>query len=211
MLDEVWPNFVQLSVEPFITLFERISSSLHRFDHGTCQRLSEKVSEVEQTIVLLSSNFSETKRMQVDGEVECYKKWIQGCRVSSDTLIVIKPHPRDSYEKIERIRTNLFDIGCQVEVLSDPWTFYVPFESIYLRYIRPYSSATQRLDIICTSSSCLSLEYLFQQQCHLGFGAELVEEFFTPKWVPLRQLHEADLVRLIDFSRTQISPRKLAA
>lgn len=211
MLDELWPNFVQLSVESFINSFERIASSLHRFDHGTCHRLSEKVSSVEQTIVLLSSNFSETKRMQLDGEVECYKKWIHGCRVSSETLIVIKPHPRDSYEKIERIRTSLSDMGCQVEVLSDPWTFYVPFESIYLRYIRPYSSATQRLDIICTSSSCLSLEYLFQQPCHLGFGRELVEEFFAPKWVALRLLHEADLERLTEFSRSQIASGKAAA
>ncbi|MEY4567828.1 MAG: hypothetical protein RLY14_2798 [Planctomycetota bacterium] len=211
MLDEVWPNFVQLPVESFINSFERIASNLHRFDHGTCHRLSEKVANVEQTIVLLSSNFSETKRMQLDGEVECYKKWIHGCRVSSDTLIVIKSHPRDSYQKIERIRTNLSDIGCQVEVLSDPWTFYVPFESIYLRYIRPYSSVKQRLDIICTSSSCLSLEYLFQQPCHLGFGTELVEKYFAPKWVPLRLLHEADLMRLTDFSRSRTASRKAAA
>lgn len=211
MLDEVWPNFVQLAAEPFMDLFEQIAANLHRFDQGSCQRLSERVAASKHTVVLLSSNFSETKRMQLDGEVDCYRKWIEDCRVGRESLIVIKPHPRDSYAKMERICSDLSTIGCQVEVLSDPWTFYVPFESIYLRYIRPSLRNAQRLDVICTSSSCLSLEYLFQQKCHLGFGPEQVKKHFTPKWIPLRQLHEADLLRLVDFSRSRNTSEKAAA
>lgn len=202
MLDEQWLNYVQLSPAPFVDLFQQIASELHRFDQGNCEQLATRVSQADQTIVLLSSNFSETKRMELDGEVECYQAWVQSVRTSDNPLIVIKPHPRDSYGKIEQIRQKFTLAGYRVEVLADPWTFYVPFESIYLRYIQPRLRNRQRLDIICTSSACLSLEYLFGQQCHLGFGSEQVERFFATQWKPLRQLHETDLHRLIEHSRS---------
>jgi hypothetical protein len=202
MLDEQWLNYVQLSPAPFVDLFQQIASELHRFDQGNCEQLADRVAEADQTIVVLSSNFSETKRMELDGEIECYQQWVQSVRTSDNPLLVIKPHPRDSYGKIEQIRQKFTLAGYRVEVLADPWTFYVPFESIYLRYIQPRLRNRQRLDIICTSSACLSLEYLFGQQCHLGFGSEQVERFFATQWKPLRQLHETDLHRLIEHSRS---------
>jgi hypothetical protein len=209
LLDEQWPNYVQLSPAPFVDLFQRIARELDRFDQGNCEHLADHVAEADQTIVLLPSNFSETKRMELDGEIECYQQWVQSVRTSDNPLLVIKPHPRDSYGKIEQIRQIFTMVGYRVEVLADPWTFYVPFESIYLRYIQPRLRNRQRLDIICTSSACLSLEYLFGQQCHLGFGAEQVERFFATQWRPLRQLHETDLHRLIEYSRARY--RKLSA
>lgn len=203
MLDEHWPDCVQLDPEPFIELFARIAAELHRFDRGAGERLAAEVARAEQTIVLLPSNFSETKRMRLRGEVACYQACVAAVRRSDHPLVVIKPHPRDSRAKIERIRRSLSSAGCRVEVLADPWTFYVPFESIYVRYIRRQVRDPRGPDIICVSSACLSLEYLFGQQCHLGFGAERVRRFFAAKWRPLRQLHEADLRRLVAHVRSR--------
>ncbi|XZE19808.1 polysialyltransferase family glycosyltransferase [Pirellulaceae bacterium SH449] len=148
-------------------------------------------------VVLLTSNFSETGRMSIEGEIRGYCKILEDLPRGESVALVIKPHPRDSYEKIQRIQSAVKEKYDHVLALSDPWTFYLPFESLYARYLAPINSPLRETHVATVSSACISLEYLYSQRCSLGFGKDIVDQEFTAMWQELRNIHERDLVRII--------------
>ena len=113
--------------------------------------------------------------------------------VATCALLVIKPHPRDGHEKITRLSMHATRHFAEVVTLDDRWTFHLPFESVFVRYFPTGSRIRAATRVVCTSSAALSLEHLYGQECHLGFGPRAVRRCFAHNWKALRLRHEADL------------------
>lgn len=149
--------------------------------------------------VVLTSNFSESGKMSADAELRCYGAVLKDEPVDSDTVLVLKPHPRDSKEKVAAVVRELAPRFSQVIQLDDPLSFHLPFEVIFERYLRRRGPG--RVRVTCFSSACLSLELLYGATCRVGFGEELVRASFARPWVEHRLRHEADLARVIQVIR----------
>ncbi len=134
--------------------------------------------------------------MDLQGEVACNLELVRCARRSNRALLVIKPHPRDSIAKIEQIASEASRTFRHVIQLTDPWSYYLPFESIYVSHFATPRTAAMTT-VVCSSSACISLELLYRQQCELGFGEANVGEHFARKWQSTRLQHEADLRRVV--------------
>lgn len=208
--DQQLERFEQLEASDFANLFEIFAESLAEKASDTCAALESALHGAPQAIVLLTSNFSETKRMTLDGEVKCCLDMVRREQHDSRAVLVIKPHPRDSVEKIAVLQQEAAKSFHRVVTLTDPWTFYVPFESIFVRYFASNPRVAPVTSVVCSSSACISLELLYGQRCELGFGSRNVRRYFAPKWQQLRQRHEDDLLRLMRHVRRMRSGRAAA-
>lgn len=208
--DEHLERFEQLHESDFAQLFGLFAESLPQLAAETCSKLESELARADQVIVLLTSNFSETKRMTLDGELACCMEMVHRKQKKSNALLVIKPHPRDSQEKIAAIENEARKTFHSVVTLNDPWTFFVPFESIFDRYFVSNPRIQQMTSVVCSSSACVSLELLYGQTCELGFGVRNVRRHFATKWQDLRVRHEADLIRVVQQIRKS-ALRRVAA
>jgi hypothetical protein len=209
--DERLRHFRQLEAEDFRAIFSRFVSECQVSGSDGSEDLSASVRRAKEIVVLLTSNFSETKRMEQTAEVDGYLRMIRQRAIQAGSLLLIKPHPRDSYEKLDVLRKACTPFFDDIVAIAEPRSFYLPFESIFLRYLNA-ASQEGRVRVIATSSACISLEYLFGQPCELGFGDQIVESDFHPLWQKLRMRHERDLESLMNYCRSQQKPcHKVAA
>ena len=180
----------------FRELFDRFGENFAKAAPESHQLLSDLAQTATDKVVLLTSNFAETGRMTLLGEIRGYAELLSSLPQGEGTTLVVKPHPRDSYEKIEELRKYAEKRYRKVIVLNDPWTFYLPFECLYAKYFSQDASNPARTFVATVSSACIALEYLYGQECAVGFGDSLVDELFTPAWSPLRKVHEHDLRKI---------------
>lgn len=208
--DQQLERFEQLEASDFANLFDTFAQSLSEKADATCAALESALRDAPQVIVLLTSNFSETKRMTLEGEVKCCMDMVRREQHDPRAVLVIKPHPRDSVEKIAVLEQEAAKSFARVVTLTDAWTFYVPFESVFVRYFASNPRVAPVTSVVCSSSACISLELLYGQRCELGFGSRNVRRYFAPKWQKLRQRHEDDLLRLMHHVRRMRSRRAAA-
>ena len=208
--DQKLPRYEQLHEADFSHLFSQFSHSLRQLAPSTCAQLESELAKTQQVIVLLTSNFSETNRMTLEGEVACCMEMVLRKQTKPNALLVVKPHPRDSQEKIAAIGAEARKTFASVITLSDPWTFFIPFESIFDRYFMANPRVRKMTSVVCSSSACISLEMLYGQQCELGFGAKNVRRYFAPQWKELRVRHESDLNQIVRRIRHSTN-RRVAA
>jgi hypothetical protein len=208
--DQQLERFEQLDASDFASLFNIFAESLTDKASQTCAELESALQGAPQAIVLLTSNFSETKRKTLAGEVKCCLDMVRREQHDSRAVLVIKPHPRDSAEKISVLQQEAAKSFHRVVTLTDPWTFYVPFESIFVRYFASNPRVAPVTSVVCSSSACISLELFYGQRCELGFGSRNVRKYFAPKWQKLRQRHEDDLLRLVHHVRRMRTKRAAA-
>ncbi|WP_146435649.1 polysialyltransferase family glycosyltransferase [Blastopirellula retiformator] len=209
MFDQRLSDVGSLDPELFVELFNSFATHLPDQAPVADEQLRELEQHAGSNVALLTSNFAETGRTSLDGEVDGYLQLLDQLPQGDGVALIIKPHPRDSYEKIDRIKAAASARYERTICLNDPWTFYLPFESLYAKYL----AASQRPTYVASvSSACISLELLYGQECLLGFGENFVEREFVPLWAPLRQVHEADLQRIVRSIRKQnsIRPRQAA-
>ena len=202
--DQHLTHFEQLEAEDFRNLFVVFSESLPRYAKATCKQLELALDSADQVVFLLTSNFSETKRMTFESELECCVDQARNQCASDNALLIVKPHPRDSQAKIAAIKKEALKHFRNVVTLSDPWTFFIPFESIFARFIANNPRIASMTSVVCSSSACVSLELLYGQKCELGFGDANITNHFAVAWQNLRRRHEADLLRLLSRIRQQL-------
>lgn len=182
-----------IAPDRFLALFDRFAGQTESLAPASHHLLSRLHGQSKQLVVLLTSNFSETLRMSVRGELEGYLEMLRSLPQGQEVQLLIKPHPRDSHEKIKQLEHQLDGKYASVVSLNDPHAFYLPFEALYARYLRQSWAASNSLHIATVSSACITLECLYGQACQLGFGSMHVVREFAPVWAPLRQKHEQDL------------------
>lgn len=146
------------------------------------------------TVILMTSNFSEAKRMSGENEILAYKKFLEQLEFPRASILIVKPHPRDGKEKIQELRSALRNLFSDVILLTDPNLFFIPFEIFLLQTFRGETEKALRdLKIVTFSTACLSLTAFFNLRPIIGFGSELVSEFFYKDYVQGRIKHERDL------------------
>ena len=145
---------------------------------------------------LLTSNFSEAERMSLHDEIDAYVSFVNDHKEKYNVLL-IKPHPRDSKEKIQLLKTRFLDDFKTVIVLDDPVHFYIPFEFFLIKFERGKPGMLQKSRFFTVSSSCLSFWFLFGISPYIGIGERLVRKYFRPDQVQNRLDHEDDLRRLV--------------
>lgn len=203
LFDEQVSGAQEIDPALFVELFERIAADFPDRAPATHKELVRLTRTSERISVLLTSNFSETGRMSLAGELRGYMRCLKALPQGKDVTLIIKPHPRDAYEKLERLHQAVADSYGRSICLSDPWTFYFPFESLYAMYLAPRTALGYKTSVATVSSACISLEYLYGQRCALGFGSQLVSQEFDLRWRALRMLHERDLHRIVGDLRRQ--------
>jgi hypothetical protein len=156
--------------------------------------------------ILLSSNFSEARRMPLEQEIEAYRKFVISQQIPEDSILLIKPHPRDSKQKILQLKSSLKYLYSKIFLLNEDFLFYLPFEVLFMElFIASELSQSQAPKIFTFSSACLTLEFLFDAECIVGFGKEIVEKYFYPEHIEGRIKHEADLRSTISEVRGLIA------
>ena len=171
-------------------IFRELAAALDADD------VAHKYKRISQgpTVVLMTSNFSEAKRMSGEKEILAYRKFLEQLEFPRESTLIIKPHPRDGEEKIEELGRVLRDLFSDVILLTDPNLFFIPFEIFLLQTFRGEAEkALGDLKIVTFSTACITLAVLFNLSPIIGFGGELVSEFFYQDYVQGRIRHESDL------------------
>lgn len=196
LFDEPAPRHRRLDPHFYREAFAKIGTLVDAGELGP-DDLSAALRSARRIELFLTSNFSESGRMRLDQELDGYAAMVAQCSPGPDTVFVLKPHPRDSVEKLERLRDRLTVTGGRVVMLNSPIAQYLPFEAIYAVHIGPQVTGSTEVRLTSVSSACLGMAYLYGVRCILGFGESLTRRLFVPKWVSLRLRHEADLRRAL--------------
>lgn len=203
-------DYVQLEAEEFRRLFAAFVPEIDAAIAAAGDPLALPLGRAARVVVLLTSNFSETARMGRADEVEACVAAAVAAGGGAGSLLVVKPHPRDSRDKIRLIAAAAARHFAEVVCLDDPWTFHLPFESIYERWFLRDERVRQATRVVCTSSAGLSLEALYDQPVEVLFGERIVRRLFAHNWRSLRVRHEADLRRIISEIRAARGRRQAA-
>ena len=161
--------------------------------------------------ILLTSNFSEAGRMSYENELSAYVQFLSSVHLTPDTILIIKPHPRDDLQKIEQLHTQLSKLFSQVIVLSQPALFFLPFEVFFLKAFMTTgvgnTTASNSVQVFGVSSACLSLKLLFQVPSVVGFGEGITSKTFYHDYIQGRSKHERDLSKALQIidSMSQVS------
>jgi hypothetical protein len=203
LFDQHVERVIDLTGETFKELFDSFGKDFDKQVPCLHRHLQSVANSGNEVVFLLTSNFSETCRMSLEAELDGYAELLSRLPQGPETTLIVKPHPRDSHEKIARLMDAMSDRYGNETALSDPWTFYLPFESLYSKYFASDSNAKSKVHVATVSSACISLEYLYGQACSLGFGAAVVDNSFVPMWQERRKVHEVDLQKIIYRIRSQ--------
>jgi len=160
-------------------------------------KLRKKVTNSSVSI-LLTSNFSEATRMSEENEITSYREFLKSHKREDSEILIIKPHPRDSALKIDKLQLKLNELFSEVIVISELSWFFLPFElflmEVFLdKNLVPYCDVR----IFTFSSACLSLKFLFNLPCTVGFGSAITKKFFYDEQVTKRIQHELELESLL--------------
>ncbi|GAA6621726.1 polysialyltransferase family glycosyltransferase [Scytonema sp. NUACC26] len=158
-------------------------------DPNYIARFQEKIAGLP-VVVLLTSNLSEAGRMFQEDEITAYCQFLNAQGTYQDTLLVIKPHPRDDITKIEKLKDALANLFSKILVLSEPELFFLPFEVFFLE---AFLVGNNDVKVFALSSACISLKLLFDVPSIVGFGDDITSKWFYESYVTSRLIHERDL------------------
>jgi hypothetical protein len=199
LFDEPAPPHVKIERDAFLRLFQKLGAMPETGIGAVVSQLRATTAAADRVLLLLTSNYSETGRMSRQAEISGYLNMVREARPTRNTLVVVKPHPRDSRQKIDRLARILRQSWSVVD-LNDSQTAYLPFEAVISRAIRDIPGLQSRLTGLCVSSSCLALEYLYGIRCVVGFG-DSTAGGFAKRWRRHRMQHEIDLRRALERIR----------
>ena len=155
--------------------------------------LKEKI-DYNPILILLTSNFSEAQRMSEEDEINAYRQFLSSQKIEPNTILLIKPHPRDGNIKIQRLQSAISDLFANILVLSEPHLFFLPFEILFAQvFLQSDMSVRDNIKVLTVSSACLSLKLLFNVPCVVGFGEEITTQVFYENYADGRLEHEKDL------------------
>jgi len=199
LFDQPSPPHRPLRRDHMLGLFRELAAAPTLDLDAVVGRLRAAIASSDRTLLLLTSNFSETGRMPLSAETTGYVKMVRQSEPTHNTLVVIKPHPRDSERKLQAVTASL-EQQCRVVSLTGPPTAYLPFEVILSRLVDDERVTRSTLTGLCVSTACLALEYLYGVRCEVGFGDRDAAGFGRP-WRRQRAQHEHDLRQALDRIR----------
>jgi hypothetical protein len=144
-------------------------------------------------VVLLCSNFSEQGVMTEGAEISAYVEYLLEQDFDPDSLVLLKPHPRDRVEKLKALEAALRRHFRHLYTLSDDIGFFLPLE-ILLMNLRSFGSVEGSIDVCTFSSACLASKYILDIMPRIGFGASRVRKYFNASFIEARLRHERQLL-----------------
>jgi len=200
---------IVLDASVYLKTFETLRQKLNTLvDMNYINELRAKLKNAPVSI-LLTSNFSEASgRMSSENEMAAYKEFLEAHEIIPNSILLVKPHPRDSMFKIIDLQSALGELYSEVILLTADFLFYLPFEVLYMElFLNPELPRLQNPRIFAVSSACLTLEFLFQVGCNIGFGSEIVKKFFYEEQVSARIKHETDLLAAVqEIKNRKVKP-----
>ena len=191
------PPMNTISIDKF-ELLQTFNKLRGLIDLDYISELKHKVSG-HPILILLTSNFSEAERMSEEDEINAYRQFLISQKIEPNTILVIKPHPRDGNVKIHKFKSAVSDLFSNILVLSEPHLFFLPFEILFAQvFLSSDMSVRDNIRVLTVSSACLSLKLLFNVPCIVGFGEEITPQFFYENYVDGRLDHELYLKKAID-------------
>lgn len=186
---------VVLDRKIYLKTFQTLRKSLDNLvDFNYIKTLQSKICNASVSI-LLTSNFSEASRMPLEKEITAYREFLASQKIAQNSILLIKPHPRDSKQKIAQLQSALSDLYLEVIPLIEDFLFYLPFEVLFMElFLRSDLTKLQNPKIFTFSSASLTLEFLFDADCIIGFGHEIVNKYFYAEHIDTRLKHESDLL-----------------
>ena len=173
-----------------LEIFQKLTGLL---EQNYILKLRESIAD-RPISILLTSNFSEAGRMSQENEITAYRRFLLAEGVEKNTVLVLKPHPRDDSAKIEKLKQTLSDLFSKIFVLSDHNLFFIPFEIFFMEaFWQQYLENNSKNRIFTFSSACFSLKFLFDTNSTIGFGRKITCELFNKDCAPLRIMHEQEL------------------
>ncbi|MBD1845960.1 hypothetical protein H6F89_21610 [Cyanobacteria bacterium FACHB-63] len=179
---------VQLSPSNLLTGFEQFTSFVDVAQVAKVQTIIKS----SPVTVLLTSNFSEGERLPQEHEICAYREFLTSSEILPNSVLIIKPHPRDDLNKIYRLKESLSNLYREIVVLTEPNLFFLPFEVFFLKALQNFE-----IRVFAFSSACLSLKLLFDVPSFVGFGTALTTCYFAPEFVTARLEHEQVLQNAI--------------
>jgi hypothetical protein len=165
-------------------LFHQILSRAKlALEAGVWPLLRARVAEARGT-VLLTSHFSDW-RMSESAELTAYREFLLERELTGAPLLVIKPHPRETFAKTQRLAAQLSDLYEEVIAVTEGDLFFTPAEVL----LQDLESAR----LVTFGSTSLALAALYRREVHFGFGKTLVRRHFRSEHVSGRLRFEADL------------------
>lgn len=195
---------VIIDKDVYLKTFQILKKALENLiDINYINNLRTQIKDVS-TSILLTSNFSEAAgRMSLENEIAAYREFLKTQGIYKNSVLLIKPHPRDSKLKIQKLKSALSDLYSDIVLLSEDFLFYLPFEGFFLEvFLNPDLPKVQTPRIFTFSSACLTLELIFNTQCIVGFGSNIVKKFFYEEHIISRIKHEVDLLSTIQKIRS---------
>lgn len=195
-------NIVILDRDVYLETFQSLREDLITLmNNSYIDKLRKSVQNAPVSI-LISSNFSESGRMSLENEIAAYREYINIQGIPKNSILLIKPHPRDSKLKMLKLKSVLSDLYADIILLSEDFLFYLPFEILFMElFLNPDITKPQSPKLFTFSSACLTLEFLFNAECIVGFGNVLVRRLFYKDQVSSRIKHEEDLLSTIQDIR----------
>lgn len=200
LFDQKIDNFIKVKSKDLLSVINNASGINDSITSIFYNNINELINKYEKVIFILTANYSETGRMQLENEINCYANCLSEYSLE-DCLIIIKPHPRDSIKKHQFFKKLLLNSSNNVIILSDYFK-YIPFEVIYYILLTKYNLTTHDHKIFSSSSSILFIEYLFKKKCVFMFGIDIVLKYFNKDWIQLRIQHEKDIINAISLIRS---------
>jgi hypothetical protein len=177
-----WP-YEFTDKQSLVQTFQSFSAAVDFDGHGL---------QANRTAILVTTNFSESRKMTLGNEIDAYLQFVKR-NTEPGITIIIKPHPRDSPEKLKRLQNELNKLY-KVQLLSRVDDYYTPFE-LFLFKIN--SEILPQIRYLTFSTACLSIKLLFSRNVNVGFGTDLVDSYFNNAAKPSRIKHEDDLNNLL--------------
>ncbi|EGJ34995.1 MULTISPECIES: polysialyltransferase family glycosyltransferase [Moorena] len=144
--------------------------------------------------ILLTSNLSEAGRMSLENEIAAYREFLICEGIEPNTVLVLKPHPRDDNVKLQKLEYALSYLFDKIIVLSEPDLFFLPFEVFFSEAFLPLdSSRNNQPRVFAVSTACLSLKLLFNVPSIVGFGDQITSKLFYENYAAGRLEHEGEL------------------
>lgn len=144
--------------------------------------------------VLVTTNLTESGQTEEDDEIEAYRQLLLENGLTSTTVVLLKPHPRDSQAKIRRIAGALSQKCDEVIALTDDALFYAPLESLMMRlYECQWEEIHRKLKIFTFSSAAVTIAGVLGISPVIGFGETIIRQRFRHKSAEWRLNHEQDL------------------
>lgn len=190
---------VTLSRDAYRAIFQKLRENLeYMIDIPYVKSLRAKI-QANSTSILLTTNFSEAGRISLENEISAYRVFLEERGISNDEILLVKPHPRDSKFKLVQLKSALSELYSDIVLLTEDFLFYLPFEVFFMElFLNPDLPKLPKPKIYTFSSACLTLEFILDAQCIVGFGSEIANNFFYPDHIDSRIKHESDLLSAIE-------------